>query len=59
MMMHARQPMFVWWGPDLVQFYNDGYVPSTAVAVMRQKPGRDASRERRSSVARSATSCAW
>jgi signal transduction histidine kinase len=31
MMMHARQPMFLWWGPDLVQFYNDGYVPSFGV----------------------------
>lgn len=31
MMLHARQPMFLWWGPDLVQFYNDGYVPSFGV----------------------------
>jgi hypothetical protein len=31
MMIHARQPMFLWWGPDLVQFYNDGYVPSFGV----------------------------
>jgi signal transduction histidine kinase len=31
MMMHARQPMFLWWGPELVQFYNDGYVPSFGV----------------------------
>ncbi len=27
-MFHARQPMFLWWGPALVQFYNDGYLPS-------------------------------
>jgi signal transduction histidine kinase/ActR/RegA family two-component response regulator len=27
-MLHSRHPMFLWWGPDLVQFYNDGYVPS-------------------------------
>ena len=28
MMLHAHHPMFLWWGSDLVQFYNDGYVPS-------------------------------
>lgn len=28
MMLHARHPMFLWWGPELIQFYNDGYVPS-------------------------------
>ncbi len=27
-MFRARQPMFLWWGPDLIQFYNDGYLPS-------------------------------
>ena len=21
-------PMFLWWGPDLIQFYNDAYRPS-------------------------------
>ena len=24
----ARQPMIVWWGPELVQLYNDAYRPS-------------------------------
>ena len=24
----SRYPMFLWWGPELVQFYNDGYRPS-------------------------------
>ena len=28
MMFGARQPMFLWWGNQLVQFYNDGYLPS-------------------------------
>lgn len=28
MMLAARHPMFLWWGPDLVQIYNDGYLPS-------------------------------
>ena len=24
----SRHPMFVFWGPELIQFYNDGYLPS-------------------------------
>jgi signal transduction histidine kinase len=24
----ARQPMFLWWGKELIQFYNDEYLPS-------------------------------
>ena len=31
MMLHSRHPMFLWWGSDLVQFYNDGYTPSFGV----------------------------
>jgi signal transduction histidine kinase len=27
-MMESRHPMFLWWGPDLVQIFNDGYLPS-------------------------------
>ncbi len=27
-MLHARQPMLLFWGPDLVQLYNDAFVPS-------------------------------
>jgi len=27
-MLHSRHPMFLWWGPSLVQFYNDAYIPS-------------------------------
>jgi signal transduction histidine kinase/ActR/RegA family two-component response regulator len=27
-LLSSRHPMFLWWGPDLVQFYNDGYRPS-------------------------------
>ncbi len=27
-MLASRHPMFLWWGPDLIQFYNDGYRPS-------------------------------
>ena len=27
-LLHSRHPMFLWWGPELTQFYNDAYVPS-------------------------------
>jgi signal transduction histidine kinase len=26
-MLNSRHPMFLWWGPDLIQFYNDAYRP--------------------------------
>jgi signal transduction histidine kinase len=26
--LRSRHPMFLWWGPSLIQFYNDGYLPS-------------------------------
>lgn len=25
---HSRHPMFIWWGENLIQFYNDAYRPS-------------------------------
>jgi PAS domain S-box-containing protein len=28
LLLSSRHPMFLWWGPDLIQFYNDGYRPS-------------------------------
>ncbi|HVW29987.1 MAG TPA: ATP-binding protein [Polyangiaceae bacterium] len=30
-MLHSRQPMFLWWGSELIQIYNDAYVPSFGV----------------------------
>lgn len=30
-LLHSRQPMFLWWGPELIQIYNDAYVPSFGV----------------------------
>lgn len=24
-LLNTRHPMFIWWGPDLIQFYNDAY----------------------------------
>src|SRR6201999_1203036 len=26
--LSSRFPMFIWWGADLIQFYNDAYRPS-------------------------------
>jgi len=26
-MLTSRQPMWVWWGPELINFYNDAYLP--------------------------------
>jgi signal transduction histidine kinase/ActR/RegA family two-component response regulator len=30
-MLQSRQPMFLWWGPELIQFYNDAYLPGLGV----------------------------
>src|SRR5215813_14382906 len=27
MIMSSRFPMFIWWGPELINIYNDAYVP--------------------------------
>jgi len=28
LVLSSRHPMFLWWGPDHIQFYNDAYLPS-------------------------------
>jgi PAS domain S-box-containing protein len=28
LILASRHPMFLWWGPELIQVYNDGYRPS-------------------------------
>jgi len=28
MLLASRNPMFLWWGPELIQIYNDAYRPS-------------------------------
>ncbi len=28
MLLNSRFPMFLWWGEDMIQFYNDAYRPS-------------------------------
>jgi len=25
LVLSTNHPMFIWWGPDLIQFYNDAY----------------------------------
>ena len=30
-LLASRNPMFLWWGPELVQVYNDAYRPSLGV----------------------------
>lgn len=27
-LLQSKHPMFLWWGKDLIQIYNDGYMPS-------------------------------
>ena len=46
MMLYARHPMFLWWGPDLVQFYNDGYTPSFGVGRHPAAMGQRGTRKR-------------
>ena len=24
-LLNTNHPMFIWWGPELIQFYNDAY----------------------------------
>lgn len=31
LVLQSRQPMFLWWGAELIQIYNDAYVPSFGV----------------------------
>ncbi len=44
LMVHSRHPMFLWWGPDLIQIYNDAYLPSFGVGkhpTAMGQPGRE------------------
>jgi signal transduction histidine kinase len=43
-MLGTRHPMFLWWGPELTQFYNDGYRPSIGLDKHPKalgQPGRE------------------
>ena len=43
-LLNSHQPMFIWWGPELIQFYNDAYRktmgPERHPSALGQ-PGRD------------------
>ena len=42
--LHSRHPMFLWWGPELIQFYNDAYTPSLGTGkhpIAMGQRGRD------------------
>ena len=30
--LHSKFPMFIWWGPELICFYNDAYRPSLGIS---------------------------
>ncbi|MVM41749.1 PAS domain S-box protein [Spirosoma sp. HMF3257] len=34
----SKFPMFLWWGPELIQFYNDAYRPSMGVGTNGKHP---------------------
>jgi len=43
-LLASRHPMFLWWGPELIQFYNDAYRPSLGALkhpVAMGQRGRD------------------
>jgi signal transduction histidine kinase/CheY-like chemotaxis protein len=40
MMLRSRHAMFLWWGPDLLQFYNDAYLPSFGVGIQPTAMGQ-------------------
>jgi hypothetical protein len=31
LILNSRFPMFLWWGQELIQFYNDAYRPSLVI----------------------------
>ena len=41
--LNSRFPMFVWWGPKLINIYNDGYIPMLGARHPRAlgRPARD------------------
>ena len=47
--LSSRFPMAIWWGPEIVQFYNDGYRPFLGAKHPRSmgQPGDEGSNDRR------------
>ena len=46
--LESRNPMFLWWGPELVQLYNDAYSPSLGLGTRDPSPLGANGRGRRS-----------
>ncbi len=48
LLLASRHPMFLWWGPDHIQFYNDAYRPSLGKGkhpTALGQPGRECWKE--------------
>ena len=44
LMLNSQHPMFIWWGPELIQFYNDAYRQTMGPAMHPKAlgaPGRE------------------
>ena len=33
LLLSSGHPMFIWWGPELLQFYNDAYAPLIGLPI--------------------------
>lgn len=42
MCLETRYPMYIWWGPDLVNIYNDAYLPIAGLVKHERSFGRPA-----------------
>ena len=42
MCLESRYPMYIWWGPDLVNIYNDAYIPIPGLKKHEKAFGRPA-----------------
>lgn len=42
LVIHSKHPMFVLWGSDLIQFYNDAYIPSFGIGKHPKAMGQSA-----------------
>jgi hypothetical protein len=39
-LLNSRHPMFLWWGKELIQIYNDAYLPSFGVGKHPEAMGQ-------------------
>src|ERR1700722_20212800 len=40
LVLNTNHPMFIWWGPQLIQFYNDAYPQTMGLNATRVRSGR-------------------